>query len=353
MDIARLIPAPDAIPVASGWLQVLLLLTFTLHLLCMNAMLGGAIIALVSDLYKRHAPHPLARQVSRHLPYTIAFTVNLGVAPLLFLQVLYGHLMYTSSVLMAVYWLAVILLVMIAYYSAYLYDFKFEALGAARRLPIAVAVVLLLAAGFVFSNNMTLMLVPGRWTAYFANPHGTLLNLGEPTLIPRYLHFMTASVAVGGLFLALVAHFKTAEADRPLKVRSGLRWLAGGTGVQMLVGLWFLLRLPRPVMMLFMGGDALATGLLVLGLAGAVLAMMFGFRGRLWPAAAAALATVVDMVMMRDLVRSAYLAPYFRLSDLPTVPQYGPLILFLAALVAGLALVVYMLRLAARSTTEA
>ena len=50
MDPARLIPAPDPLPVPWGWFQVLLLLTFVLHLLFMNTMLGTGIIALVSHL---------------------------------------------------------------------------------------------------------------------------------------------------------------------------------------------------------------------------------------------------------------------------------------------------------------
>jgi hypothetical protein len=59
------------------------------------------------------------------------FSVNFGVAPLLFVQVLYGHFFYASSILMAVFWLAVIPLLIAAYYAAYLYGFRFGALGRA------------------------------------------------------------------------------------------------------------------------------------------------------------------------------------------------------------------------------
>ena len=40
---------------------------------------------------------------------------------MLFLQVLHGNLIYTSSILMGVYWLSVIGLFILAYYRAYLY----------------------------------------------------------------------------------------------------------------------------------------------------------------------------------------------------------------------------------------
>ena len=38
-----IIPSPDSIPVPWGYFKFLLLLTFPLHLLMMNAMLGSAV----------------------------------------------------------------------------------------------------------------------------------------------------------------------------------------------------------------------------------------------------------------------------------------------------------------------
>ena len=51
------------------------------------------------------------------------------MAPLLFVQVLYGRLFLTSSVLMAWWWLAVVPLVILAYSGAYLLAFRGKALG--------------------------------------------------------------------------------------------------------------------------------------------------------------------------------------------------------------------------------
>ena len=62
----------------------------------------------------------------------MAFAVNFGVAPLLFVQVLYGHLFYTSSILVAVFRLAVIPLLIVAYYALYLHGFRFGVLVGER-----------------------------------------------------------------------------------------------------------------------------------------------------------------------------------------------------------------------------
>ena len=85
---------------------------------------------------------------------------------------------------MAVYWLSVVGLVIAAYASAYYYDFRYETLGSMRALFAAVTAVCLLTVAFIFTNNMTLMLVPEDWTAYFDNAAGTILHFREPTLIP-------------------------------------------------------------------------------------------------------------------------------------------------------------------------
>ena len=102
------IPTPDTIPVAWGYFQFLLLLTFPLHVLLMNAMLGSGIIALVNSFGRDGDAVQWERQNSRRLPFLIAFTVNMGVPPFLFIQTLYGQFIYTSSILMAVFWLSII-----------------------------------------------------------------------------------------------------------------------------------------------------------------------------------------------------------------------------------------------------
>ncbi len=355
MDPSTLVPQPEAIPVPYWWFQGLLILTVVLHILMMNTMLGSSIIALITEFGSDDTSPRVNQDISKKLPTTIAFTVNFGVAPLLFLQVLYGHFVYTSSVLMAVYWLSVIGLLIIAYYCAYLYDFKFEALGGSRTIFIGLTTLLLLIIAFFFTTNMTLMQRPEVWPLYFANPHGTLLNLGDPTLWPRYMHFVMASVAIAGLAQALLANWRRGRGVAGAKkgVAVGLRWFSAATAVQILLGFWFLVALPPDKMRLFLGGSTLATAFLTIGLCTSLGALIAGLLKRVWLTTGATLATVVVMVFMRDLLRQAYLAPYFSLSDLPIEAQYSPMLLFLVSFVAGIGIIVYMLKLAAAAVKEA
>lgn len=124
-------PVPVPLPAPPGLLEFLLVFTFILHLLAMNFLLGGVIILSVSSfLGRRDSRHrEFTRRVSRAMPSVTAFTITLGVAPLLFLQLVYGQLFYTSSVLMAWYWLAVVFLVMLGYYGVYWYQMQHDELG--------------------------------------------------------------------------------------------------------------------------------------------------------------------------------------------------------------------------------
>jgi hypothetical protein len=342
MTPVDLIPAADAIPVHWGWFKVLLILTFTIHILLMNAMLGSGIIAFASRLTSDRTTRDLQKDVSGKLTILMAFTINFGVAPLLFLQALYGHFFYTSSQLMAVFWLSVIGVLIIGYYSAYLYKYRFDGMESGRNWFLGTAMVVLLFVAFIFVNNMTLMITPISWPRYFDNPQGTLLNLTDPTLIPRYLHFITASVAMGGLFIALVWEVRRRRgsvAEAPHHIRRGLNWFLYATFFQLIFGFWFQMRLPREIMALFMGASPFHTGIFLLALGMMVLALISGVRGRVGLTTAAALVLVFLMVIMRDLVRTAYLAPYFTLDDLTVTGQYSSLIAFLIALTAGAAAV--------------
>lgn len=343
MDASSLIPAADILPAPAWLFDVLLVVTFVLHVLFMNVLVGGMVIALVAHVRGRGLD--MAKDLSRRLPTTLALTINLGVAPLLFLQVLYGQFVYTSSVLMAAFWLSVVLLVLVAYYGLYLYDFTFDAGGRRAQAWLWVSLALILGVGFLFSNNMSLMIRVAHWPELVAGQNGFALNLSDPTLYPRWLHFMTAALAVGGLFVALLGRRR----QRDDWVEHGMLWFSRATMAQFVLGAWFLFSLPRPVMLAFMGDSVPATMILLASLTMAVLALAAGLKRQPAPAAVLTVATVALMALNRDNLRVASLKPYFVLADLKVATQISPIVLFLGAFAVGLVAVVWMLKLYARA----
>jgi hypothetical protein len=365
-----IIPSPDAMPVpAPIWLlKVLLLLTFLLHIIPMNIALGGSFTAFVTDLLgrKRNSEYHLrlARSFSKAIPIATAFTITLGVAPLLFLQVLYGQLFYTSSILMAWPWLAVIGLLILAYYGFYLYQYRWERLQGARLWVVLVSALFVFVIGLIYTNNVTLMLAPEKFSAlYHSNPSGTHWNFDEPTVIPRYLHFFVASFAVTGLLVVLfgLGKLKTDGAYGRWAVRYGGTLFIVATVIQMAVGIWFLLALPTDVMMLFMGRNVLATALLGAGILLPIVSMMLmvlAIKSEQPKSLAAGSISVlglvlVVMVIMRDIVRDGYLAGKFDVFDRVVEPQWGVMALFAVILVVGLSVVGYMLTKVVRANAHA
>nr|WP_321466385.1 hypothetical protein [uncultured Desulfobulbus sp.] len=344
MDPAALLPTPDSIPAPWGWFQALLLLTFLLHIVLMNAMFGSAFIALVSHFRRGGTSSPCSESVSQTLPFIIAFTVNLGVAPLLFVQVLYGHLIYTSSILMAVYWLSVIGLLIGAYALAYLYKYRFARLGFFRSPLLLVIVFSFAAIAFAFVNNIGLMQAPDSWIRYFAEPRGLLLNLEDPMQLPRYLHFLCASVAIGGLAIAGYFHRQQQRGDwgGVEWIGIGCRWFAFATMGNILIGGWFLWSLPQGMLNLGASGGQVLAGTVAGGLILAWPAIRAGLAGRVVAAIWWTLGTVVLMVLARDQLRRSLLAPWFSPADLQVVPSFLPLILFLVLFVLGLGLIAWM-----------
>lgn len=347
MDLQSIIPSTEAIP-ASWWLFELLgLVTLMIHLLLANVVVGGTLLATVG-LFRGgsraiHGTRP--GDFVRATPTMIALAVNLGVAPLLFVQVTHGHLIYTSSILMAVYWLAVPLVLIVAYYSAYYVKHR-DSRPDLQRPAALVSLLLLLFIAFVFVNNMTLMLQPERWMAYADTRTGTLLNTSDPVVWPRLLHFIVASVAVAGLFVALKDEVAKRRGREPRQGarQGGLRLFAVATLVQALVGIWLLVHLPQEVRNLFLGGDVLRTAVLTLGVVLGLGSAAMAWRGKLGATCGLLLSTVFLMVLARSLVRSSYLAEHFSATSLEVRSQSGPLFLFLAIFAAGIATLVYMAR---------
>lgn len=337
MTPQSLIPLAEPVPVPWVWFDILLIVTFTAHILFMNSLLGSATIGLVRAFKGEEG---LARAVGMKLPPLLALTINMGVAPLLFLQVNYGHFDYVSSVLMGGWWLMVVAVLLFSYYGFYIYKFKYEAMSSTLRTVLyCSSLVGLLYVGFMLSNNTTLMLRPEAWGAYFDK--GTFLNLDDPTIYPRFLHFMVSALAIGGLFIALLGKFR--KNDEYIEV--GMKWFTHSTLVNIAVGMWFLMSLPRDIMLGFMGGSIPATLTLMASIVAGAISLAVGFQKKPVNASIWAATTVFFMACTRHWLRTFYLEPYFTMESTPVTHEYGSLYLFLGFLVVGLALLGYMLKL--------
>jgi hypothetical protein len=338
-------------------LGALLQLTFLFHLVAMNVVLGGSILALHWRFSRRaedaHHRRALLAFFARALPVALAATVTLGVAPLLFVQVLYGPLFFTSSILMAAWWLGIVPLVILAYSGAYLLAFRAEGTGGRPRLVPGLVALLLAAVAFLQVQNATRALRPDTFVGAARADHlGLTLNLADPTFWPRLLHVLLGAVAVAGLATALFGLARRAREPQlsAWATRHGTTLFAVATAANVFVGLLFLLAQPKTTLIRLVGGDARAMALLafgiVLGVAAAGMALLaLGTRDTVratWAQAGLLAGTLVVMVLLRDQVRVIALREAGFEHPGRVAAQWGPFAAFVLLLAAGVATIAWM-----------
>ncbi len=364
-------PAVDPIPLpAPVWLLKLLhVVTLALHFVAVEMLLGGLLLAVLLSLFRK-SPLSLvtARAIARRLTVVMTFVINLGVPPLLFAQVLYGRALYTSSILIGVYWISIILILMLLYRMLYRFSWQLEA----GKTAWPAGLLAWLLAGFVarlLSTNMTLMLRPEVWRdMYSASAMGAYLPTGDPTLTPRWLLMLAGGMFIGGLWLLYLAGRSTFTADEKSFVAGLGGKVAAVFGVvYLLAGLWASSVQPEVVKAglaghsgypLYKFAGFAGYGWLALVVVAVLLAAIAGF-GKLsagltsWVAWACVLLAVLLEIMFtvyRDGVRDlTLLSKNYDVWNRVVVTNWSVVGLFLVLFVAGLGVIGWLVSVVARA----
>ena len=354
---SNLIPALDPAPLPGPpWLfQVLWVLTFLIHILLVNTVLGGTLLAALGGLAGagRREVQKLVVEVTT---WTIALAITFAIAPLLFIQVVLGRFFYSATILVAWAWFGLLGLLIVGYYLNYLAKARLRRGKGADAILIVEAVAFLAIAAIQVTVNL-LHMQPGRWGAVATNAWAAL---SDPTFVPRFLHFVLAAVAMAGALLAFVAVRRAEKGgDRTVlssMARYGVRAALIATVLQLVDGFWLLVALPEEVLKGFMrGGPAtmlpLGLGVLLGVLVLVVLAQItdpLATPTKVRRAAEFIVGTVAFMVVTRHELRAVYLAPSRVAENVQVAPQWGALAVFLVVFVACVALTVYALVKAAK-----
>ena len=109
------------LPAPHWFIQFFKVLGFTLHAVPMNLWYAGLLLAVCLHIGRNQHGRVFAARLIKQMPVIIAVGVNLGIVPLLFIQVAYFKFFYPATILMAWFWLAIIVLLIPAYYGVYAY----------------------------------------------------------------------------------------------------------------------------------------------------------------------------------------------------------------------------------------
>jgi hypothetical protein len=362
-------PAVDPIPLpAPVWLLKLLhIVTLALHFVAVEMLLGGLLLAILLSLFRKSAhAHVTARALAKRLTIVMTYVINLGVPPLLFAQVLYGRALYTSSVLIGVYWIALIPTLMLVYWLLYKFSARLDAGKSAWWVGL---IAWLLAGGVarILSTDMTLMLRPEAWRGmYSASGMGAYLPTGDPTLTPRWLLMLAGGLFIAGLWLVYLAGRSTFTAEEK-KYAAGLGGaVAAIFGVVYLIaGLWGASVQPEAVKLGLTQGVAshalyrfeglagygwiaLLAAVVLVGIIAAFSRITAAWLG--WAGVLLAVLVEIMFTIYRDGVRDVtLLSKGYDVWDRGVVTNWSVVGLFLVLFVASLAVIGWLVSVVARA----
>lgn len=206
---------------------VLGVLTFALHILAVQVMLGASGLVVWGALSKAAYPRQLAQAMLGVAKIAVSVAVVLGVAPLLFVQVIYDPFWYTSNVLSAWWVIGFIVLLTIAYLLMYFFYGKNHHLAEQPTVcpgSMILSLVLLLVVGFIMHVLTYQMLSPDQWMQWYA-PNGVIDASGRKLHdynLWRFAFFISLSVLVISGWLFAYRHYISHRSDSD----SGyLQWL--------------------------------------------------------------------------------------------------------------------------------
>lgn len=254
-----------AVPGSIPFFTVLLVISFILHLVFVMVMIGGTIVAVITEYlgirYNNSRYDRLAQSVITITSINKSIAVVLGIAPLLLLSVLYTSYIYSSTVIIGRAWISIIPLVITAFLFLYAYKFKWESMQNAKGkhmlLGIAGAIPMLIVP-LIFSTNMVLMLQPERWL----ETNGFWQAAMYPTVLPRYFHVLFACFAMIGIMIMMIGYWngrKSTVAEelsyQRWAIQYGAKWAMYSVAGQLLVGPILLLMQPEEVRSSFLFGS--------------------------------------------------------------------------------------------------
>ena len=308
-------------------------ITLTLHLIAMNFLFGGLVTILFGKFTNRWE-HPVVQQFVKLLPTAMAATVTFGVAPLLFVQLVYPQQIYSASIVSAWPWLFIIPAVIIAYY--FLYGASFGK-SMDKGVFLGIALAGLVYVSFVYSSVFSLAEDTVRAKEIYAsNQSGLLFNPDVGHYVFRWLHMVFGAITVGGFFVGWIGRAN----ETAYKV--GKQFFLWGMAVASLFGLIYLFTLGEKLVPLMRTPGIWA---LTLGIILSAGSLHFYFKKKFVPSAAMVFVSMLMMVYTRHHVRMVHLDGVYDPANIPVVGQWSIFIVFLICFVVAIAMVWYMIKL--------
>jgi hypothetical protein len=203
MDAAMLYALRDPAGVPSHPIIFLVLgvLTWALHIAAVQVMLGASSLTLFGAFSSNPHWRRLAAAMLSTAKVAVSVAIVLGVAPLLFVQVIYDPFWYTSNVLSARWVIGFIIILILAYLAMYTFYYRNPSLATQPTRSashLLISLLLMLVVGWIMHVLSYQMLLPEQWMSWYA-PNGHIDPSGSSLhgySVTRFAFFILLSVAV-------------------------------------------------------------------------------------------------------------------------------------------------------------
>ncbi len=197
-------------PAPTAFYLTLYVVSLVVHVAFMNYVLAGAGYLAVAALFPgdparpRHAT-PAALLLRDWLPFAVSAAITAGVAPLLFVQILYQPNFYTANLLLFHRWMAIVPILILGFYLTYLLKSKtIERWRPAWRILVGLGTfACFLFAAWSWTENHLLSLDQKAWPDFYA---ADALRYKHPALLPRLAVWCFGALPTMSLLLACQLH---------------------------------------------------------------------------------------------------------------------------------------------------
>lgn len=208
--ILNLLRDPAGVPFYPVVFQGLYILTWALHALFVFLSLGSMGLSIYGSIRQKYSNN--WKILTNHLLQTgkisVSLLIVLGVAPLLFTQVIYDPNWYTVNTLSGLWVVIFIYSLLVAYSMYYWYYYANKKESKSSTIIGTISFLLLLFCGLIMHMFSVQTIQPDKWMQWYA-PNGVVNTSGTNfhTESIRYIFFILLSIPAVGLFLQNYSDF--------------------------------------------------------------------------------------------------------------------------------------------------
>ncbi|MCA9115653.1 MAG: hypothetical protein KDA79_11250 [Planctomycetaceae bacterium] len=338
---------------------VLYVLTLVIHWALMAYVLAGSLWLAWATVFPGSGSVPRGRQplslrLRDWMPFMLGGAITAGVAPLLFVQILYRHQFYTANLLLGWRWMLVIPVLILAFYLLYLLKSPLlkQRPQWLNRLASAVAAVCFVFVAFCWTANHLLSLNESHWpVAYVGGP----LVAARLTLIARLATWLAGTVPAMCVLAGWQLFKWPPPADQESSVRPADRLaLLSCGGIVLAAGsaFWYFQQLPAPVQQHLTGSAGAGwLGLLIAGAGLQLAGWLLQWRQHRLHATGLSLVTagsfgsLLGIALLREIVRYSQIDLTLSREVLEVAARTGGFGVFLIFAVLNGLLIFYCVRL--------